>query len=298
MRHFVRSVLAGLFGATVNNQLTEALISQLPRLEKDETIPAPKYCSGHEVEKLYRDILKSILPPKMLTKDGYLLNRSGAAEPIKFAQDSFAYYAGALPVKALRHKLMKYRQQLTAKEYDALKSFIGQQLPSEGDGVCDTISIGNARHKGVLAHETFHDIQGYLYDYYPEIVDALESATMARQKEIEAWYKESDNQEWAGEGEYQLEHFFPTTYTISPCRDDIIEAAIKVLLDNTEKPVVGHPGLFMISEYHRSLGKNEAIPVLLSAAVVGNNGALEILSGIFGDAGLNKDFYMSFPRFS
>jgi hypothetical protein len=49
-------------------------------------------------------------------------------------------------------------------------------------------------------------------------------------------------------------------------------------------------------ETQKQLGTNEAIPVLLGAASRGNEQAANILSFIFGEAGLKPDFMQTLPR--
>jgi len=283
-----------------------------------------KFAKGGKIEEEYKSILASILPKEMLTSDSYLKRPSGEAEPISFIappdlatknrnemmsillgksqkvsnsdeDTGGAYYRGALKYKTLRHNLEKNKDQLPKEEYEALKTWVNQAIVFQGDDD-DLIKTTGARHKGVLAHETFHDIQGYLYDNHPEIMDKLLSGIDTQKEAIAQWYADPKNKEWTGPKNYKLDHFFPNPQTKSPYDTSTIEEASYAISKRTKKPT-SVPSWKMLGMTQQDFGRNEAIPVLLSAAAVGNAGATEILSKVFGGSGLNADFYKTLPKF-
>jgi TP901 family phage tail tape measure protein len=284
------------------------------------TVGYSEMATGGKVNKhleQYRQILSSILPPEMLTKDGMLKMPSGQGESIdiippakKNMMQSLglasydpgkAYYSGGLDYKALRHLLNQRRSELAPEESETLDRFISENLLFAGNQ--DEISLGGAKHKGVLAHETFHDIQGFLYDNYPEIMDKLSSSLGSQKENIEAWYKDPSNRKFTGKGNYQLRNLFPKTEEDSPygsyLQDNAREALIKKKRSKEIPNTTPGSGFYrLLSEAQKQLGANEAIPVLLGAASEGNKSAAEILSKVFSDAGLKPDFMDTLPRFA
>jgi hypothetical protein len=278
------------------------------------------FAKGGKVEEEYKSILASILPKEMLTLDGYLKMPSGQAEPIDFIpgrslaekskssvmsillgkaeqvppeEQTGAFYQGALMPKVLRHNLEKYKDTLPEDEYKALKQFVDHRILFEGND--DTIKTAGGLHKGVLAHESFHDVQGYLYDNHPEIIDKLHESLLKRKDAVEKWYKDPKNAQWAGPKDYRLEHFFPTADTKSPYNNNLsVEAYSSVQKRLKRQP---DDKIFKaLGESQWDFGKNELVPVLLSAAVENNKGAIELLSQAFGESGLNPDFYKTLPQ--
>jgi TP901 family phage tail tape measure protein len=285
------------------------------------------FANGGKIEKVeddYKSILKSILPKEMLTDDGYLKMASGQAEPISFiappdlatrsknemmaiilgksqkvsndTEDTGgAYYRGALKYKTLRHNLEKYKDKLPQEEYGALKTWVDQAIVFQGDDD-DLIKTTGGTHKGVLAHETFHDIQGFLYDNHPEIIDKLHESLLKRKGDVAKWYADPANSEWTGRGQYKMEHFFPDVNSRSPYKTDLITEAFQKVKKKIKKEPA-YDVLTVLGATQWDFGKNELIPVLLSAAAVRNKGATELLSQAFGDSGLNPDFYKTLPKF-
>jgi TP901 family phage tail tape measure protein len=281
------------------------------------------FAKGGKVEEEYKSILASILPKEMLTSDGYLKMPSGQAEPIDFIpgrslaekskssvmsillgksekappeEQTGAFYQGGLMPKVLRHNLEKYKSKLPEDEYKALKQFVDQRILFEGND--DTIKTAGGLHKGVLAHESFHDIQGHLYDNHPEIIDKLHESLLKRKDAVEKWYKDPKNAEWAGPKDYRLEHFFPTATSKSPYSGNFIAEAHDSVKKITKKNNVSQNLFSTLGATQWDLGKNELIPVLLSAAVENNKGAIELLSQAFGESGLNPDFYKTLPKYA
>ena len=279
------------------------------------------FAKGGKVEEEYKSILASILPKEMLTSDGYLKMPSGEAEPIDFIpgrslaeksrssmmsillgkaekvapeEQTGAFYAGGLMFKVLRHNLEKYKKKLPEDEYKALKQFVDQRILFEGND--DTIKTAGGLHKGVLAHESFHDIQGHLYDNHPEIIDKLHESLLKRKDAVEKWYKDPKNAEWAGPKDYRLEHFFPTATSKSPYSGNFITEAHDSVKKITKKDNVSQNLFSTLGATQWDFGKNELIPVLLSAAVENNKGAIELLSQAFEESGLNPDFYKTLPQ--
>lgn len=274
--------------------------------------------------KKYRDILKSILPPDFLTEEGYLKTPSGRAEPIEIVPPEDpaakskrsmmdillgratpniggggrgASYSGGLVYKFMRENLYAAKDSLPEKEYKTLKSFVDQNLMFEGED--DIINLEGQKRAGSLAHETFHDIQGYLLDYYPEIYKRLQQGVNNQRKSIEKWYSDPSTEQWRTSRDYQLKHIFPEKSTDSPYSDTILQKAIDTTQKiNKEKFMSQGFWDKVYPETMKDLGRAEAIPVLLAAAAENNAGAQKILSDIFGSAGLNRTFYESMPKYA
>ena len=279
----------------------------------------------------YKQILKSILGPQYLTEEGFLKTPEGKAESIQIKDNSpifinyllegnprtsGAYYKGGLHEKALRYNIEKNKDDINPVEYKVLKRVADELILSEG--VKDDIDISNGLNKGVLAHETFHDIQSYLYDYYPEIMTDLFDSVEGYKPEIEKWYGDKKNKKWTKPPNYQLNHLFPKNFEDIPY--PYIGDKPKKAIENDPTwsetgydelgpdnlPTWDYPKGFpkpfsdgtyaAIGQAQFDLGRLEAIPVLLSAAAQNNVGARKILKEIFELSGLNKDFDKTLPR--
>ena len=279
----------------------------------------------------YKQILKSILGPQYLTEEGFLKTPEGKAESIQIKDNSpifinyllegnprtsGAYYKGGLQEKVLRYNIEKHKDETDPLEYKIMKRVADKLILSEGSK--DDIDISNGLNKGVLAHETFHDIQSYLYDYYPEIMTNLFDSVDSKKTDIENWYGDKKNKKWTEPPNYQLNHLFPKYNEDSPY-PDISDKPRKAIRNNptwsetgyeelgpdnpsTKEFPKGVPGPFSMGTLRAlggaqfDLGRLEAIPVLLSAAAGNNVGAIKILKEIFELSGLNKDFDKTLPR--
>ena len=265
----------------------------------------------------YKKILRSILPAEFLSPEGFLRTSTGTSEPIAIrhsgpstafskvisllirdAPDPTvppAHYNGPLCYRTLLHRLMQSGNVMGSWELQCLREFAEQQIQAANPR--DIIDIRRGKHGGVLAHETFHDIQNFLYENHRDVIDKLRTASESCFHAIEAWYKSPANVHYAGPGAYTLEHFFPTADTESPYGPDFIDVMLSCLKhNNISNARVSNAALIAIGDAHQDLGRNELIPTLLSAASEGNAAAAAILAGIFEDAGLNKDFYDTLPR--
>ena len=279
----------------------------------------------------YQQILKSILGPQYLTEDGFLKTPEGKAESIQIKDNSpifinyllegnprtsGAYYRGGLAAKALRYNIEKYKDKTDHLEYMIMKKVADELILSEGSK--DDIDITEGLNKGVLAHETFHDIQSYLYDYYPEIMTNLFDSVNSKKTDIEKWYGDKKNKKWTKPPNYQLNHLFPKSSEDTPYPDIYDKPMTAIWKDPTwsetgydelgpHNPATkefpkGAPDPFSrgtgraLVGAQFDLGRLEAIPVLLSAAAGNNVGAINILKEIFELSGLNKDFDKTLPR--
>jgi|LakMenEpi03Aug12_release.lakeMendotaPanAssembly.Ray.scaffolds.fasta_scaffold01292_7 TP901 family phage tail tape measure protein len=297
---------------TNNNSAEGRLWSEIERYYKKfgrggmltEAMSASQSPQGQAIQR-YKEILSSILPPEMLTETGFLKQPSGKPEPIEIITADpgqaavntveKAYYAGGLLFKALRSRIEKSKSLLSNQEYDALKSFVDQNLAFEGNE--DVINLKGAAHRGTLAHESFHDIQGYLYDNYPEIMDKLFSAVEMSYKDIEAWYA-SGSSSWTGPGNYTLNNLFPTPRSRSPYPSTIAKTASAAVKKRIKSQVTPEESFKTIAQAQQDFGRLEAIPVLIGASSEGDSEATRILSNIFSTAGLNPDFYKTLPKFA
>lgn len=271
----------------------------------------------------YKQILASILPSSMLTVDGVLKTPQGEPERIRFVtspdyrkvedqewydfvQDSIsrwfptkcdgrAYYLGELFAKVLRYRLARVGDSLPSGEQQALSEWAERQIT--GHAGQDVISTRNSIHKGVLAHETFHDIQGFLLDYYPQVLEKLLIAVDEQKEAIVQWHKDPANARYVGPPNYRLEDFFPDALTTIPFFPSPVDA-MNYATERTGKQ--WGEALIPMWEFIGStcldMGRIEVIPTLLSAASEGSAGAICILSHIFRDAGLNPNFHYTLPR--
>jgi hypothetical protein len=270
----------------------------------------------------------------MLTDDGLLRKRDGTGErltiigpdgsvfgfiaglfrkAVGMAEEGTgdsAYYKGALPYKAFRHRLQKNKEKLQPDEYRVLAKIAQDNIVLEGDH--DVISIFGGIHDGVLAHETFHDIQGFLYDNYPDTVDALHSAILSNRQRIIDFYLTPNNSGHVSNS-YTLTNFFPGSTADAPSSRlaflegagqprlfDILckgyGAALRKKEIKTPSGIMTVVAMQLINESEMDVGRNEVIPVLLSAASEGNSEAAAILADVFAAAGLNDAFARTLPR--
>ncbi len=267
----------------------------------------------------YKQVLRSILPPHFLSDEELLRTPSGGSESITlysprrtrrrffFGMLSSersgrsneyappASYDGALPHKVLRHNLEKQRAEMPPEEYRKLKAFVDSALAFHQSR--DVIDIRNARHKGVLVHEAFHDIQGFLYDNYPGTIDALLAAAQDNRAAIEKWYSSPATRNYRGAEQYSLDNFFPTVDSGAINRAFVREAIEALNIGNPVWEMPSTAALKVVGYSAMDLGRNELVPVLLSAAAEGDTRAADILSLIFAAAGLNANFYATLPRF-
>jgi len=277
-----------------------------------------KFRNGGQAEYIekYKQILKSILPPEFLSDQGFLKTPSGRSEPIEIIpptdvrQSSMekmmsvllgkpqkekggASYSGGLVYKILRDNLYQAKDKISPDEYNTLRSFVDQNLLFHGED--DIIDLEEQKRPGSFAHETFHDIQGYLLDYYPEIYKRLQGGVEGQRKNIEAWYSDPKTAQWRTARDYQLTHLFPSSYEESPYKS----TAGAIVGAGYKKFKRFSPSIEDIAKQTQmDLGRAETIPVLMAAAAEGESSSQQILSQIFGSAGLNRDFYKSLPKFA
>jgi hypothetical protein len=260
----------------------------------------------------YKRMLAAILPSEFLTADGFLKGHDGKPEPIcvvtsrghdsvgfRVRPKDFSYlnfvwmalhgryggaFLGGLCPKILRHRVEKHRDQLPASEYVALQKYTARALKAAGTE--EYIDVSSSHLPGALAHETFHDIQGFLYDNNPGIIEKLEQAVHERRAQIVTWFEDPRNAAWTRRG-YQLKHIFPRTVEDVPYSSHDVIALILFLdkeLQHADISAVAWDDVILAS--HADRGRAEAIPTLLAAAVEGSDGARDILGGVFADAGL------------
>jgi len=245
--------------------------------------------------RTYKLILASILPPEMLTENGFLRTPTGEGEKINIsAAGRRASYDGGLALKVFRNNLEKAKELLEPEEYSVLKIFIDDALASQGNE--DTIEIFGGGHGRSLVHETFHDIQGYLYDYYPSVIEQLLSGAEKHKNAIQQWYESPRNEKWTGPGTYQLETLYPESMDDVPYPITILWQASASLLSSKRMSSTAAMNQ-VYAPSHLDLGRLETIPVLLGASSEGNSEAAAILKEMFSDAGLKADFYDTLPQF-
>ena len=287
---------------------------------------ADRYKVGGEVTESellgkYKQLIASILPPEMISQDGLLRKPGGGGEPITIVppedqtktlrekmfsillgkpqpkKGGGASYSGGLMYKILRKNLEDAKPDLPETEYNALDRFVKENLLFQGED--DIINLAQQKRPGSFAHESFHDIQGYLLDYFPQVYKQLQSGIETERKSIEAWYSDPSTERWRSNRDYQLKHLYPESTSDSPYRDTILQEAA-----TTSKKITGQTSLsrtFWDKTYDQTMkefGRAEAIPVLMAASAEGDPLSTSILSRIFGAAGLNPDFYKNMPKFA
>ncbi len=284
---------------------------------------ADRYKVGGEVTESellgkYKQLIASILPPEMISQDGLLRKPGGGGEPITIVppedqtktmrekmfsillgkpqpkKGGGASYSGGLMYKMIRKNLEDAKDSLPPEEYDALDRFVKENLMFEGED--DIINLAKQKRPGSMAHESFHDIQGYLLDYFPQVYKQLQSGIETERKSIEAWYSDPSTERWRTNRDYQLKHLYPETWSDSPYK-----STAGTMLAGVKKRVKGNPSEAtknIATETQMDLGRAEAIPVLMAASAEGDPLSTSILSRIFGAAGLNPDFYKTMPKFA
>jgi len=252
-----------------------------------------------------------------LTKEGLLKTKSGVGESIDIIpptktnpltgmlsklfgssevgqQKSGATYSGGLQYKILRKNLQDSKSVLPESEYTTLMEYVRQNLLFEGNE--DTIDLSQQKRPGSLAHETFHDIQGHLLDYYPDIYKKLQAGVEGEKDSITEWYKDKSSSKWTTDTDYKLSHIFPESIKDSPYSESMIDGATRFTNKRLKTTMSPQFWETVYPATQKELGKMEAIPVLMAAASEGNAGARAILSKIFADSGLNKDFDKTLPK--
>ena len=258
----------------------------------------------------YKSVIAWILPRSFLNGHGLLKPPTGGSETIRVVPPSVtsrsllgwlagerpsdvggASYSGNLMVRLLRRRLQGAKDEVPPEEHEILSRWCDKTLQLAEP---DTIDLTHQKRPGSLAHEAFHDIQGYLLDYHPQIYGELEKALLGERASIEAWYADPATARWRTATDYTLQHVFPGNWAESPYKW-VAGTIIRELKDCQETPI-SENSKQLACEVQMDLGVAEGIPVLLAAATEGCGSATRILSRIFGSAGLNADFYNSFPR--
>jgi hypothetical protein len=244
--------------------------------------------TAEELLDKYKKILSAIMPSEMLTQDGFLKTPTGEGERINISTvGEQAYYKGALPFKVMRHRVDRAKALLPEEQYAVLQECVAANILFEMYDEDDTIEIGGGKHKSVLVHETFHDIQGYLYDYHPSVMEKLFAAIHKHKDSIHKWYANPDNKKWTGPGNYQLTDILPTAGS-TLVGAELSGLFLKQLMRKMgERNVEVHKvAIETVQQGGLDLARSEAIPVLLGAASEGNAEAAAIVKSIFADAGL------------
>jgi hypothetical protein len=254
-------------------------------------------------------VLAGLLPQDFLTPDGFLWGRDGKPEPICIVTSKGlssaglketpevtpswwggATYSGGLGCKPFRHRLEQCRDMMPAGEFTVLSDYFKKELTVVGSE--DIIDVSHAKDMGTVAHETFHDIQGFLYDNHPEIIEALQQAVLSRKEAIAAWHQDPTSAPWTAPPNYRLAQLFPETVDDVPYDKGLLASAILSLDTKLNHHDISEiPWDSVLMEGWKDIGRLEAIPVMLSAAVGGNEGAKVLLRDIFAEAGLTSELF-------
>jgi hypothetical protein len=264
----------------------------------------------------YKEILASILPAEFLGDDGLLQapadsrlathrpeyiqiippRRTRWQKNSRYDAGQFgASYRGGLPHKLLRRNLLRAETILPTEEMHTLREYVVREI--EALPSTDTIDLTNLKRPGSLAHEAFHDIQGHLLDYRPDVFERLHEVVANSRQRFEQWYTDPETVAWRSNSDYQFHHIFPTKTADVPYSDEFLQKAMSYHKRASQRRLMSQEFWDNVyPETMKDLGRVEAIPVLLAASAERNVHATEILSSIFGEAGLRSDFHQTMPR--
>ena len=113
--------------------------------------------------------------------------------------------------RALLYRLMRSKAKVELHEFQILRDLVEFNLREAGPRAI--IDIRQSRYRGVLTHETFHDIQNFLHENHPDFMARIWESSEKLFPEIERWYDSPANAAYREPGSYRLEHFFPDIKT-------------------------------------------------------------------------------------
>ena len=268
---------------------------------------------------IYKQILTAILPPSMISGEGFLREPDGDGETItlfppavrrqsllskllstltggaRVEQNGSAKFEGRLVCKILRLLFEDVKDTLPLNERDAVIAIMSKAFADYQQH--DTIDISGARRAGSLHHETFHDIQGYLLDYHTAVYKALQDQVNDEREAIEGWYRDPATHGWRTPDDYQLTHLFPSTYYDSPLIYCSAMGIVQASIYGYTQTRLSDTARILCATLAMECGRAEAIPVLLAACAEGDLLSRGILGRVFGAAGLNPNFYDTMPKF-
>ena len=269
-----------------------------------------------EIYTQYKQTLAAILPSHMISADGFLQPPSGGKELIRFIvprrrtwltsvllavgflgrEYGATYYEGGGYFKVFRHYWNTQKGKVDDGLYRTVSEFLTHEILAIEP--TDEISLMNSEHEGGLVHETFHDIQCFLYDYYPDTVDALTAAIYRKKQAICDWHDDSANYHFTAPPCYTPDQFFGGWPYGS---EHALWVLDKYRTWTKTRGIDQDPRLADMWPYidpvERQLGINEVIPVLLTAAAEGNTASAALVAEMFADAGLNADFHAAIPQY-
>ena len=250
----------------------------------------PAECGdGEQLLAKYKSIIASIMPPKYLGEDGFLKTPDGASYVYEVRAEarpqlltrlwrlvvpnfSGAYGSGAPRLlKILRDNKDRFGED----EIRQLTSIVLEYSLKTGRYI--DIVYGRGWD---LPHESFHTIQGYLAEYYPNVFNALDQAMQGKKRDFSQVYSNSPLSK--SRGAYRVDDMFPSAESL--CVNHYAYA-----MEPFKKK---HSGFSKVeNELMHQLNMNEAIPQLLTVATRYNDEKADrLLSQIFGEAGLRTDF--------
>lgn len=197
-------------------------------------------------------------------------------------------------LKLLRHHLRRTQSLLPSNEHCSLLKYVQREITALPQ--CDTIDLSGQMRPGSLAHEAFHDVQGYLLDYYPELFDGLLAAVAKSKEHVVRWYDDHTTARWRTAVDYQLAHIFPQHSNDVPYDYEWLLPVLASAEKEAGRTVMSKSFWeHLYVEFIKDFGRIEAIPVLLAAAAERNDQAAEILSSVFAAVGFHADFYDRMP---
>lgn len=248
-----------------------------------------QFARGGRVDDLlvkYKDIIKSIMPAEYIGQDGLLKLPDGSSRQTSISSRSMlwnffsgygnrSFYTGKeLPV--LKDNIAKNKNLFKVNDYNELIKFLDMDTES-------SISLGNVKD---LSHETFHDIQAYLYSYYPEVAAKLNSTVDKYIGEFSNLYQETDLNK-----RYPLDRLLTTDPKKTAYSSMFSSKFLSKKFPGSAEGITKS-----INDSKLAFSKNEIIPLLITASQDNNTKASQLLAKIFAESGLNSNFADTMPK--
>lgn len=242
----------------------------------------------------YRDVLRALMPREYLTKDGWLRLPNGEARQTAVSMRSWrevvmggrlsgSFYFG-LEKPALLYCFARNKQHFGDKDYEQITALCRECLGKDKS----VVSLGRAWH---LAHESFHDIQAYLYSYFPDQAERLDASVRKHIGSFAEVYRRLPHGlDWRHPqeslGRYSLDGLVATDPAES-LRPKTFNAMCMFL--RTRFPGSAPAILSVIGEATLMMSRCEIVPVLICACREGSAEAGNLVELILRDAGLGAD---------
>ena len=260
-------------------------------------IPEPekavqKLAAGGQVDPLldkYKGIIASIMPSEYIGKDGFLMTPDGESYDYDIQSENKPGIATRLFRKVVPKsaktigagapnllKILKDNQgKFSANDFSQLTSIVSEYDQNTGRSI--VIPYGR---EAALPHESFHSIQGFLAENYPEVFNKLDTIAQSKQKEFSQIYSSSPLSKLSRS--YGIGDMFPSAQSENNTQYQYATKSFE--RQNPEFSKIQ-------KETTDQLSKNEVIPQLMTmVSQYKDQKAQQLLSEIFSEAGLRSDF--------